>query len=130
MISGQDTPVVWDTGNHITTISFDVVSPDFQKYLLSSDYESKADAKTISVEAVLRFTNADVVMSFSARVVSYFPNNFSGILLGQVAIIDSLAVKQIPRAVLQAEGAVVGKDIWGGLVIEKYVTPDGDVLQL
>ena len=125
------TPVVWDTGCHITTISFDVVSPEFQKYLLSSGYESKTeDAKTISVDAALRFTNADVVMSFPARVVSHLPNNFSGILLGQVGLIDSLGVKQIPRAILQAEGEVVGEDIWGDLVVEKYVTPDGDVLQL
>ena len=72
VISGQDTPVVWDTGNHITAISFDVISPEFQKYLLSSVYESKAeDAKAISVDAVLRFTNADVAMSFPARVVSH-----------------------------------------------------------
>ena len=106
VISGQDTPVVWDTGNHLTAISFDVISAEFKKYLLSSDYESKTDPKTISVEAALRFTNTDVVVSFPARVESYLPNNFSGILLGQVGPIDSLVVKQIPRALRQAEGEV------------------------
>ena len=130
VISGRDTPVVWGTGNHLTTISIDAISSDFRNYLLSPNHESKAGAETITVEASLRFTNADVVVSFPARVGSHLPNGFSGVLLGQVGLIDSLVVKQIPRAFLQAEGEAVGDDIWGDLVVEKYMTPDGDIQEV
>jgi hypothetical protein len=57
--------------------------------------------------------NIDVTVSLPAWVVSELPNNMSGILLGQIGLIDSLQVEQIPRAFLEADGQAAGEDIWG-----------------
>jgi len=84
----------------------------FGKDIPTFCYQSKSpDAEVTSAECFLRFTNTDATVSFPARVVSKLPNNMCGILLGQIGLIDSLQVEQIPRVLLEAGGQAVGEDI-------------------
>lgn len=57
------------------------------------------------------------------------PNGFSGILLGQIGVKDSLEYRAIPRSIIEATGAVLEDNIWGELVLHNLFDADtGEVM--
>ena len=120
----EHTLLLWGTGCHITTISVDLITPAFRQYVQGPAYESRtSDLTIISVDAKLQLSNTSIDMSFIARIVPMerMPNRMSGVLLGQVGLINCIEVRQIPRQLLIEDGQEVPEHIWGDLVVEQYL---------
>ena len=120
----EHTLFLWDTGCHVTTISADLITPAFYQYIQGPAYESRtSDLAVISVDARLQLSNTSIDMSFIARIVprEMMPNQMSGVLLGQVGLINCIEVRQIPREFLIEDGQEVPEHIWGDLVVERYI---------
>jgi len=115
---------LWDTGCHITTISADLITPAFRKYVQGPAYKARtSELSIISVDGRLQLSNTSIDMSFIARVVprKRMPNHMSGVLLGQVGLINCMEVRQIPRQILIEDGQEVQDHIWGDLVVERHL---------
>jgi hypothetical protein len=129
----ENVDMLWDSGAHISYISSDLVSEQFNRQLRDPGYLAtyqwgSAHSGMCMVDAELEFSNCR--HSLAGLVVvcpkDQMPNNYSGVLLRQRSILDRMMYLVQPRAILVAQGIVVPEDIWGQINIKAYISLPGE----
>jgi hypothetical protein len=120
-------PMLWDTGCHITTISEDLLPPEFLAATRSREYQYEygmGDGVTIQIAIGIQSSNVVCASEGIAlvRPRHTLPNNFSGIILGQHSVLDSLDYHVIPKRTLTARGMTVEDGVWGDIRVLGHVT--------
>lgn len=126
------TSVLLDTGAHVSSISEDLLSPEFRSYLRSTENQPYvvAEGSIVQVSCVIVFSNSYVKLESVARVVkrSRMPNQLSGVLLGQKGFIDNIQYRSIPRNLVLARGEQMSEEFWGLIDVEQYLTSTGTIM--
>jgi hypothetical protein len=121
--------MLWDTGAATTVITSDVLAQKFRRHLSDSIHQQNRnhDMTPVQVSFVFEFSNGVFNQESIAWVMTMEANPYmhSGIILGQMACMDSIQFRAIPRAVLEAGGETVEERFWGHLIIESHVDIDG-----
>jgi hypothetical protein len=127
-----DVDLLWDTGAHKTIITLELLPESFHAYLsnpIHDPYRS-ADCTQVQVDAIIILSNCSFTVRASAWVVpkAKIPNLRVGILFGERECIDRLHYESIPAAILRADGENVEEDVWGDIVLKRYLNEDDDVV--
>ncbi|KAI1141458.1 hypothetical protein F5Y05DRAFT_423273 [Hypoxylon sp. FL0543] len=102
-------PMLYDTGAQATTISEELLSPQFQEFLRTNELHEPYRVsptpplpRLVHISANICFTNAVITLNLIAdvRPKEAMPNHFKGVILGQKAAIDSLVTEMVPRKFL------------------------------
>jgi hypothetical protein len=128
-----NTQMLWDRGAHSTVITDDLLPTDFiaharvDKYL--AIYAAASNSSVVQVSIEIQFSNCVQLVEGVAtiRPAGSLPNGFSGIILGQRTILDSLEYHVVPARVLRARGEDI-EGQWGdirllGCVIDGQYEP-------
>jgi hypothetical protein len=134
----SNTPCLWDTAAHVTTISDDILSEEFRSFMQSPAYKdypatsAHSNSWVVSVGGVLQFSNTPLELEFVAKVVprEQMPNGFSGVLLGQRGVIDCIDYRATPSKFLKSLGQEVLEGVWGDLVILNYYDAVSDEVRV
>jgi hypothetical protein len=114
----QGQQMLWDTGAHFTTITEDLVPASFLMHTRDPGYleiyGTAANSGVVQIGIEIQFSNRlhKVEGLATIRPASTMPNGFSGIILGQWTILDSLEYHVVPARILQARNGVAHGD-WG-----------------
>ena len=124
--------MLWDTGAHRTIVAQDLLPESFQEYLKKPTHDPYrvADANQVQVDMVVALSNHAVVMRAIAWVVpkSKIPNERVGILFGQLGCIDRLQYESIPASILSADGEDLEDNVWGDLILKRYLNDDEEIV--
>jgi hypothetical protein len=110
--------MLWDTGAHFTTITEDLVPASFLAHTRDNGYLDKygtaANSGIVQIAIEIQFSNClhKIEGLATIRPTKSMPNGFSGIILGQWTILDSLEYHVVPARILQARNGVVNGN-WG-----------------
>ncbi|OAX78867.1 hypothetical protein ACJ72_06819 [Emergomyces africanus] len=124
----ENAVMLFDTGAHHTIISSDVLSPGFRDYLendpVHDPYRLEGGCR-VQLIANVEFTNTYIRLCTIALVVnrSAIPNSPSGIIFGQKGCLDSICFRSVPAKFLQPQD----DDAWGGITVDRYIDPDGEI---
>ncbi len=127
-------PFLFDTGAHSCIIVEDLLPSDFRAYLRSpqNDPYRSEDRTRVQVDGTFVFSNHTLEISTVFLIVPRrdIPNGLIGILIGQKGFLNRITYRSIPRDILVARGDPVGGDVWGDIIVEDYLTLDGELLKL
>lgn len=118
--------MLFDPGAQSCWITEDMLNDHFRDYVMNdpinASYRSK-DQQTVQVDAAFSFATGVIQMSCVFQIVprSRVPNQRVGVILGQNTFIDQIVYRSIPRAFLLANGEAVDENVWGDIVVERYV---------
>lgn len=126
--------MLWDTGAQSTIITEDLLSESFRQFLQQPNHDPyRSENKLrVQVDATIGLSNTPIKLNAIAFVVpkNSVPNFRSGVIFGQRQCIDCISYHSIPRSILRAEGEAVGDEIWGELVVDKFVDEDGNLVSV
>ncbi|KAH0562870.1 hypothetical protein GP486_002520 [Trichoglossum hirsutum] len=114
----QGQQMLWDTGAHFTTITEDLVPESFLMHTRDTGYletyGTAANSGVVQIGIEVQFSNClhKIEGLATIRPANTMPNGFSGIILGQWTILDSLEYHVVPARILQARNEVAHGD-WG-----------------
>lgn len=79
-----------------------------------------------------RFSNTTLAIGtlFEIRPLENIPNRRSGIILGQLGLIDRMHYESIPKSILEWRGEIVGENEWGDLDLKTYLDDDGQMIEI
>ncbi|KAI1252511.1 hypothetical protein MGN70_007090 [Eutypa lata] len=95
-------PMLYDTGAQATTISEELLSPQFQEFLRIDEVhephhtsQTPQQPRLVQITANICFTNTVISLHLIAvvRPKETMPNHFNGVILGQKGAIDSLVTE-------------------------------------
>ena len=127
--------ILFDTAAHTSCITEDVLDSKFRQYLstpIHDPYRCKSGVK-VQVSGVFGFGDQPPLQMdciFTVVPLDSIPNQRSGIILGQNSVIDSFQYSSKPRKTLIARGEEVPNTVWGDIVIDGYVSVDGNYIPL
>lgn len=55
------------------------------------------------------------------------PNQFCGILFGQLSCINRIRYESVPREFLVARGEDIRDEFWGDFIVKEYFDEDGNI---
>lgn len=123
--------MLFDTGAQQTIISADVLSAGFRDYLendpIHNPYRLEGGLGCrVQCTAHIEFTNTYIRLCTVALVVdrSAIPNPRPGIIFGQKGCLDSVCYKSVPAKFLQGQG----DDVWGDIIVDRYIDLDGEIV--
>ncbi|KAI0383209.1 hypothetical protein F5Y04DRAFT_287385 [Hypomontagnella monticulosa] len=112
-------PMLYDTGAQATVISEELLSPQFQEFLRTTNevHEPYRTSRLVQVSAHICFTNTVITLYVIAvvRPKETMPNRFNGVILGQKGAIDSLVTEMVPRNFLPH----LSGEFWGEIRITR-----------
>ncbi|KAI2471552.1 hypothetical protein F4781DRAFT_102083 [Annulohypoxylon bovei var. microspora] len=120
----MDIPMLYDTGAQATTISEELLSPQFQEFLRTDEIhepyrtsQTPQQPRLVHVTANICFTNTIISLNLIAivRPKETMPNHFNGVILGQKGAIDSLVPEMIPKNFLPH----LSGEFWGEIHITR-----------
>jgi hypothetical protein len=117
---------LWDTGAHFPTITEDVLAPSFLKQIRSEEYAATygggPDNPVVQVAIALQFSNSNHTLEGIAivRPAGSLQNGFSGMILGQHSLLNSIEYHVVPAQVLRAKG-VDAQGSWGEIRLLGHV---------
>lgn len=124
--------MIWDTGSHRTVITEELLPESFREYLQTPVHDPYrcGDGFSVRVDAEIAMTNHFLFTSTVAIVVpqAKMPNQFRGILFGQVSCINRIRYESIPRCFLVANGEDVGEDVWGDFIVKEYFDENDEMV--
>ena len=118
--------MLWDTAAHFTIVSENLLPKPFRDCINSPGYKKIYGADngiSVQISLVIQFSNTSAYFESIAivRPSSRLPNNFSGVILGQHSLLNSLKYEITPARVLRAQGHTVEDHTWGDISIHGYV---------
>jgi hypothetical protein len=123
--------MLWETGSHCCTITDDLLSPKFLRYLgePENDPYRNADGTRVQVDAYVGLSNTEFEFSliFTVIPLSSAPNHRSGVILGQHGFFNAIVSSAVPRSILVHRGEEVEESIWGDISLYEYLNPVGDL---
>lgn len=124
--------MIWDTGSHRTIITEELLPESFREYLQTPVHDPYrcGGGSSVQVDAEIAMTNHLVLTSTVAIIVpqAKMPNQFRGILFGQVSCINRIRYESIPRCFLIANGEDVGEDVWGDFIVKEYFDENDEIV--
>lgn len=127
--------MLFDTGAQSCIVTEDFLNDEFRNFLkhdpIHEEYRS-ASGTVVQVDAVLSFADRQISMSCIFRVVprASVPNQRVGIILGQFGFIDQLMYTAVPRFILAEGGEDVDDEVWGDLIVHRYVNAEWNIVDL
>ena len=124
---------LWDTGAHHTIVSEDLLPKSFLQILREPEYIEKYGSEGSAFAQVgidIQFSNSTAIFESVCvvRPPEKLPNGFSGIILGQHAMLDTIEYHIVPRKIMESQGINI-QDEWGQIRLLGHIA-QGDYVRL